>query len=1184
MRRKFLSVVLCVCMMLTMAPFAFAEGEGNEVTPTSAPIGADTTTLQSQIDSASSGNTIRLDKNYAESITINNNKAITLDLNGHSLTNTDRQNTITVSLGSTLTVIDRTARGSVNNTSNGKATLYNNGTTAIYAGKWYRSQEAGTKAGGANGNSYYTILNHGDLTINSGSFENKGTFSSMIANGYYSYSVPTNGTADEFSNYIENTGKISPTLTINAGTFTGGVNTIKNDDNGVTTINGGMFTNTAQDCVQNHNIATINGGTFKGMASNGAVYNHGCDATYDKGQLTITGGVFEGNTYALQNVSSANTAKVEITGGRFSHSVSSFLASPYSEANFGEKFAIVTTDTSAAVAEVDGKYFTTFPAAVAAAQTNQTVKLLKSVADSGVQFPGGDAARTLTIDLNSNTYTVMNPSVGSTGTETNAFQLLKGNTITFKNGTVKVGGNALILFQNYCDLTLENVTVDCRDSQLCQYALSNNFGSLTLKGNTNIYAKPGYVAFDLWYGLSSTYYNGVRVTFENDFTGTVSGKVEYGATTAASNQTNWKDKTALAINSPNGHFDITFVDSNANDGLALKDANITITGGYFTSDPSAYCVSGKTGIPSNNSNYPFTVGTLAAANVDVAPAAPKADADTTKITDDNVKQAMTSAAASAAGTSATGLDAIGGNEAKDVTDTEVNNAKTTLYNSGVTVTSETVTLYVQPYLDITVTGAKVNDEQKATELSLSITPMLKKVASTATTASDIELNPDNDSTKTKNAIVISDTEVKNVNTPVTIKLALPKGFAQDKAKLSIKHTKKNGSIEYYTGIVSTEGTASDTKTYVTFTTNGFSPFVIYAASANVASIGDNVYPSLQAAIDAVQDNQTITLLKDTDENVTVSKAVKFTLDTTSSNFTGSITAGSRYTLTQSGNTYTVTRQSSSSSGSTSTTYDVNVNAATNGAVAADKKTASKGTTVTVTASPSKGYVVDAVKVVDKDGKDVAVTGKDGKYVFTMPASAVTVTGSFKAETPAPVALPFTDVKSGNWFYDAVKYAYAQGLMTGTSATTFAPNGTMNRAMIVTVLYRLEKSPAVTGASKFTDVPAGQWYSDAVAWAAANKIVNGYDETTFGPMNAVTREQMAAILFRYEQVKGLENVTLEENLNRFPDQNKISAYAIPALQWAVGQKIINGNADGTLDPTGTATRAQVAQIFTNLLNK
>lgn len=1169
MRRKFLSVVLCVCMMLTMAPFAFAEGEGNEVTPTSAPIGADTTTLQSQIDSASSGNTIRLDKNYAESITINNNKAITLDLNGHSLTNTDGQNTITVSLGSTLTVIDRTARGSVNNTSNGKATLYNNGTTAIYAGKWYRSQEAGTKAGGANGNSYYTILNHGDLTINSGSFENKGTFSSMIANGYYSYSVPTNGTADEFSNYIENTGKISPTLTINAGTFTGGVNTIKNDDNGVTTINGGMFTNTAQDCVQNHNIATINGGTFKGMASNGAVYNHGCDATYDKGQLTITGGVFEGNTYALQNVSSANTAKVEITGGRFSHSVSSFLASPYSEANFGEKFAIVTTDTSAAVAEVDGKYFTTFPAAVAAAQTNQTVKLLKSVADSGVQFPGGDAARTLTIDLNSNTYTVMNPSVGSTGTETNAFQLLKGNTITFKNGTVKVGGNALILFQNYCDLTLENVTVDCRDSQLCQYALSNNFGSLTLKGNTNIYAKPGYVAFDLWYGLSSTYYNGVRVTFENDFTGTVSGKVEYGATTAASNQTNWKDKTALAINSPNGHFDITFVDSNANDGLALKDANITISGGYFTTDPTAYLATGYVAGSSDLTGYNYKVTQKTdTGSVEVKPAVAAPEVKVGDKISDTDKADVTAAASSV---SAPTLGAAAGDAVQKIDEAKA----AELIAKANQVTGADKKLYVQSALKVEPTA--YNKDTKTLELR--ITPQYRVVASTATTADAIKLDGTG-----KNAQVVQDYQELSITQPTEVTMQLPTGFASSGDKLSIKHTKDNGTIEYYTGIVSVDSG----KTYVTFTTNGFSPFVI---SAPVASIGDDVYPSLQAAVDAVQNGQTIKLEKDCAETATVSRAVNFTLNKNSKDFTGAINAGSKYNLTKANGEgtaiiYTVTYVGggSSSSGTPTTTYAVNVNAATNGAVAADKKTASKGTTVTVTASPSKGYVVDAVKVVDKDGKDVAVTEKDGKYVFTMPASAVTVTGSFKAGTPAPAALPFTDVKSGNWFYDAVKYAYAQGLMTGTSATTFAPNGTMNRAMIVTVLYRLEKSPAVTGASKFTDVPAGQWYSDAVAWAAANKIVNGYDETTFGPMNAVTREQMAAILFRYEQVKGLENVTLEENLNRFPDQNKISAYAIPALQWAVGQKIINGNADGTLDPTGTATRAQVAQIFTNLLNK
>ena len=469
---------------------------------------------------------------------------------------------------------------------------------------------------------------------------------------------------------------------------------------------------------------------------------------------------------------------------------------------------------------------------------------------------------------------------------------------------------------------------------------------------------------------------------------------------------------------------------------------------------------------------------------------------------------------------------------------------------------------------------------------MDIQPMYRIVASTKTDGQNFDFDGND-----KNALVLPNSEKPLNIQSMEISLELPTGFATAGRSVYVQHK----GHEYIAAVtdkqISSQDTATTAKQIATFTNpDGFSEFTISKNPVAVATIGQNRYTTLQDAINAVKDNETIEIVGSSKTlTATVSGNKTFTVNANSNTVT--LTAASGYNLTKgAAGKYTVSHQSSGGPGSsggsisTPTTYAVNVNAATNGAVAADKKTASKGTTVTVTASPSKGYVVDAVKVVDKDGKDVAVTEKDGKYVFTMPASAVTVTGSFKAETPAPVALPFTDVKSGNWFYDAVKYAYAQGLMTGTSATTFAPNGTMNRAMIVTVLYRLEKSPAVTGASKFTDVPAGQWYSDAVAWAAANKIVNGYDETTFGPMNAVTREQMAAILFRYEQVKGLENVTLEENLNRFPDQNKISAYAIPALQWAVGQKIINGNADGTLDPTGTATRAQVAQIFTNLLNK
>ena len=628
-----------------------------------------------------------------------------------------------------------------------------------------------------------------------------------------------------------------------------------------------------------------------------------------------------------------------------------------------------------------------------------------------------------------------------------------------------------------------------------------------------------------------------------------------------------EDIAKVTINIESGYFSAINGGVNA---VASENNRLSITGGYFTSDPTPYCGTkdGKqlTGIPSGNSSYPFTISEINAAvkvaegNSD-AKNAPDTSTFDNSLTKEAVKQVASSATASLSGAS--------GNVAKTINDTTITKATADL---GDLANGKNVVVLVQPYLEITPTGSNIKNNIKS--ISLNIEPKYNLIA---TTSDVVVSDPSNIKTtgNDKNAVLMEAAKPLTVTTPTPVTVTLPTGFATADNSVYIKHEASNGKIYYYTAIV-----GEDRK--ITFTTkNGFSPFTISTTSEAVAEVDGIGYATFQDAVDAVENGGTIKALKNIDSTVSGNKT--FTVNTNSNTVT--LTAASGYNLTKNNNVYTVSRQhSGSSSSGTTTTYAVNVNAATNGAVAADKKTASKGTMVTVTASPSKGYVVDAVKVVDKDGKDVAVTEKDGKYVFTMPASAVTVTGSFKAETPAPAALPFTDVKSGNWFYDAVKYAYAQGLMTGTSATTFAPNGTMNRAMIVTVLYRLEKSPAVTGASKFTDVPAGQWYSDAVAWAAANKIVNGYDETTFGPMNAVTREQMAAILFRYEQVKGLENVTLEENLNRFPDQNKISAYAIPALQWAVGQKIINGNADGTLDPTGTATRAQVAQIFTNLLNK
>lgn len=181
--------------------------------------------------------------------------------------------------------------------------------------------------------------------------------------------------------------------------------------------------------------------------------------------------------------------------------------------------------------------------------------------------------------------------------------------------------------------------------------------------------------------------------------------------------------------------------------------------------------------------------------------------------------------------------------------------------------------------------------------------------------------------------------------------------------------------------------------------------------------------------------------------------------------------------------------------------------------------------------------------------------------------------------PTGTGLPFTDVTTGDWFLDNVKYVYEKGLMNGTSDTAFSPKQTTNRAMIVTILHRLENSPAVDAQSPFADVAADQYYANPVAWAAANGIVTGTSETTFAPLNNITREQMAAILYRYAQFKGYDvSVGEDTNILSYADAETISEYAVPAIQWAVGSGLINGKGGGVLDPQGSATRAEVSAIL------
>ena len=258
-------------------------------------------------------------------------------------------------------------------------------------------------------------------------------------------------------------------------------------------------------------------------------------------------------------------------------------------------------------------------------------------------------------------------------------------------------------------------------------------------------------------------------------------------------------------------------------------------------------------------------------------------------------------------------------------------------------------------------------------------------------------------------------------------------------------------------------------------------------------------------------------------------------------------------------------------------YAITVEQPDHGTVTVTPNRATQGTTVTITATPDRGYQVNAVTVTDRFGDAVQVTeNADGTYTFTMPNGQVTITATF-VETEAPVGEPFLDVNEGDWFYDAVAYAYENGLMDGVGGNRFAPNSETTRAQLVTILYRLEGQPAVSGDLPFTDVEAGTWYTNAVGWAAQNGIVNGVGDDTFAPGNDLTREQLVTILYRYAESKGYD-VSASADLAGYPDGEEIQAYAREAMAWAVAENIIRGMEDDTLKPAGNASRAQIATIL------
>lgn len=482
MKRRILAILLSLTMMFTLVPTAMAEGE--EV----AQIGEmKYATLQAAVNAATTENsTVTLLKDVTEDITIPTGVTAMLDLSGKTLTNKADKHTITVENGGKLNISDSVGTGVVDNTSHGKAAIYNKGEVTLNGGTFERSAEKGTYSPYSDGeNSWYTIANYGTMEINTGvTVKNAGGYSSMIRNG-------GDVTAD-------------CNLTIEGGNFAGGVNTVKNDSFGVLTINGGNFSNTAQYVIMNWNKAEITAGTFQTLDTASAVLFTSAYGADDNtvGKLTISGGEFkrasDTQEMIVDHYDESNSGAAAVTGGRFDADISKYIPSDYVQSADG---TVEKLGESNAVAKVGDTYYKTLADAVAAAN-NATVTLLKDVT-ANVTIP---ADKTITLDLNGMTltnvddHTILNNgnlTITGTGMVDN---ISHAKGALYNKGTVVINGGTF-------DRSQENGMNKGESGQNSWYTIKN-VGTMTINDGATVQTAGNNAALGKFSSLvSNGYFN-----------------------------------------------------------------------------------------------------------------------------------------------------------------------------------------------------------------------------------------------------------------------------------------------------------------------------------------------------------------------------------------------------------------------------------------------------------------------------------------------------------------------------------------------------------------------------------------------------------------------------------------------------------------------------------------------------
>jgi hypothetical protein len=1001
--------------------------------------------------------------------------------------------------------------------------------------------------------------------------------------------------------------------------------------------NDGKVTGVQGALAINNGYAEVKNGTFETVTC-----EHGNDtafyALYIAGErgvvdATISGGTFIGGGSGAAALEAPKTGTLNITGGTFSSNVEEFV-DPSSNIEEDGKGNWVTKPIPIedAVASVGEKNYKTLAAAVKNAAAGDTVKLIKPV----------ELTETLTIDkeidldLNKNTITIKD-SVAEDGilisTSEDADVVIYNGTITDERGKDKsaIGKNTIDI-KGQANVTTKDLTVEAyapkdQSSPYYNYLLriqpddSKNVGSLTLDAGTKIQELSN--GYDETYGVVGVTaigayangndvpenYEGVKVVIKDgasvETTGyALSGNGSKHGTTFIIEGGNLYSKESTAIYHPQmGTMTISgdnTVIKGGNTGIEVRAGNVTIKDGVVEGLATPTEVDG-------NGNGTTSAG----AGIAIAQHTTKLPINVT-ITGGEIK----------------GYSAFYESNPQKNLENDLNKINISIVDGTFTATNGgTTPIYSEDKQNFitggTYSNALLNNNYLGDNYQL--TPNedgtfgvdYNKDGAVAKAGEVYCKTLKEAGERVKDGETIS--ILKNIDDASDfMKIDGKKNVTIDLNGYTVKGSGYDGVINAVNGATVTIDGRDANSAIIANEDRGYAMAVwAYGQGTKVTINGgsytqnitgtDNQYDMIYAS-----DKATIEILngyfksatprwtlnlKDNDGATMLVKGGSFVdydpSNSQSENPPADFVADG-YKVSENNGVYTVSKKSSGGSHR----YDgyITIINPKNGTVSVSDDWADEDQKITLTITPDKGYVVDKIEIVDAEGDKIdakKVEDEDNEYTFRMANCDVTVTVTFKEEgktedkeetneteeTTTPETVAFSDVSESDWFYKGVSYVVENGMMNGVGDDQFAPNAPLTREMLAVVLYNMEKQPESTGVNPFADVKADMWYTDAIVWANANGIVAGYDDSTFGLGDSITREQLAAILYRYAQMKGYD-VTEKADLTGYADSTAISGYAVEAMQWANANGIVNGMTATTLAPQGTATRAQVATMLMN----